>query len=143
MIPLLLVPWVGLPLERAAAIGAEPTLSRVADDLRLAWPSGFATLIVSASDVEADAAFDGMKRTAATHWPLNAAGLPGDRAIGDGTGIVLVRDRNVVLLVRDREGKAREKAEQLLAGLTTDAAVCAPVSSESDGERWNACGRRL
>jgi hypothetical protein len=86
---------------------------------------------------------DGLQRTAATHWPPTADGLPGDRAIGDGAGIVLVRDRNVVLLVRDHEGHALEKAKALLASLTTDAAVCAPVTREDAGVRWNACGRRI
>mgnify|MGYP001109292955 CR=1 FL=1 len=74
--------------------------------------------------------------------------LPGDRAVGDGAGLVLVRDRNAVLLVRDQGGHAAERAKQLLASLTTDVAVCAPVSQEAPGDggatvRWDACGRRL
>jgi hypothetical protein len=148
MSPLLLLPWIGLPLDRAAAIGAVPSLSRVAEDVRFALPGGFATLVVAGSEREAELAFEGLERTAVTHWPPTAAGLPGERAIGDGEGLVLLRDRNAVLLVRDRDGHAADLAKQLLASLTTDAAVCAPVSHEAPGDagaavRWDACGRRL
>lgn len=141
-------PWVGLPLDRAEALGAVPSLSRTSEGLKLALPSGFATLVVAATVAEADLAFDGMARTSATRWPSPGEGLPGDRAIGDGLGLVLVRDRNAVLLVRDPEGRAAAVARGLLATLTTDVAACAPVAYEAPEAgggtvRWDRCGRRL
>lgn len=140
--------YAGLPLDAPEALGLQaPTLSRAVDEVRIPFDGGgFVVLSVAPSIALAEVAFDGRARTSATRWPPTAEGLPGDRAIGDG-GLLLVRARNAVLLVRDPSGRAAEVAARLIAALTEDPARCAPIlreEVEADGAviRWDRCGRR-
>jgi hypothetical protein len=69
---------------------------------------------------DAEVAFAGEHRTAATTWPSPQGTLPGDQAAGDGTSVILVRDRNVVVFIRDLTGHASEVAETVRARLTDE-----------------------
>jgi hypothetical protein len=140
--------YAGLPLTEIAALELQPpTLSRVTSELRFGLAEGgYVVLSVSPTLDEAKAAFTGRVETSATRWPPADKGLPGDEAVGDGQQIVLLRDRNVVLTVRDTRGQATAIAERILYALTTDEAVCAPILREEDDPlrgqaRWDVCGR--
>ena len=153
MMPLLLMatsawaspPYVGLPLDVVPALGlGEPTLSRELDEVRIALPhGGVAVVEIAASDDEADVWFENRLRTSAAHWPVANSPLPYERAVGDGTAVLLVRQRNAVVYVRDLGNDATVVANAILAALTTDAARCAPVTrTDPDGTSWSACGKR-
>lgn len=137
--------FVGLPLDMLPALGLpEPTLSRELPELRIGLPAGgVAVLEIASSEAEADIAFERRLRTAATHWPAPTVPLNlYDRAAGDGTAILLVRERNAVLYVRDLGNDSSTIAASLLGALTTDAARCASTGRQDpDGARWDSCGR--
>jgi hypothetical protein len=79
---------------------------------------GLIRVHIAPTELAAETAFDGEHRTAATTWPPPQTALPGDQAAGDGTSLLLVRDRNVVVFVRDLNGKADQLAESVRARLT-------------------------
>jgi hypothetical protein len=153
MMPILLMaaaasagpPYVGLPLDAVPGLGlGEPTLSRALDEVRISLPQGGVAVVeIAPTDDEADVWFERRLRTAATRWPAATAPLPFDRAVGDGAAVLLVRQRNAVVYVRDLGNDATDVATAILAALTTDPARCAPVSrTDPDGTSWSACGLR-
>jgi hypothetical protein len=120
--------FVGLPLDALPTLGLpEPTVSRDLPEMRIALPAGgVAVLEITSSEAEAEMAFERRLRTSATHWPTASVDLSSfDRAAGDGGAILLVRERNAVLYVRDLGNDADAIASGLLGALTTDAARCA------------------
>jgi hypothetical protein len=147
MIPIFLAAtgYVGLPLDLLPAVGlGEPTVSRELDEVRIALPQGGVAVVeIAATDDEADVWFERRLRTSATHWPLAPAPLAFDRAAGDGRAVLLVRQHNAVVYVRDLGNDATTVADTILAALTTDPARCSPVTrTDPDGTSWNACGAR-
>lgn len=121
--------FVGLPLDALPTLGLpEPTVSRDLPEMRIALPAGgVAVLEITSSEAEAEIAFEHRLRTSATHWPTSSVvDLSSfDRAAGDGAAILLVRERNAVLYVRDLGNDADTIASGLLGALTTDATRCA------------------
>ena len=113
-------PWAGLPAERLPAIGlGAPTISEEIPGLQRhpLGAGGLVSIYVSPTVGEAEAVFLHLEQTGATFWAAGTEPLPGDRAIGDGTAIVLVRDANVVILVRDPEERAAAVARRVIAAL--------------------------
>lgn len=114
-------PWVGLPTERLAAIGlGTPTVSVEMPGLSR-YPltsGGLVSLYVTPSVEEANRVFERIEQTGATFWPPAAGPLPGDRALGDGEAVVLVRDENVVVFVRDLGDQAGAVAARVIGALS-------------------------
>lgn len=112
--------WVGLPAERLVGIGlGTPTISEEVPGLQRHPLStgGLVSLYLSPTVSEAEAVFAHLEQTGATFWAPATEPLPGDRAIGDGTAIVLVRSANVVILVRDPEAHAAVVARRVIGAL--------------------------
>ncbi|MFH1469259.1 MAG: hypothetical protein ABIO70_33045 [Pseudomonadota bacterium] len=63
--------------------------------------------------------------------------------MGDGVGFLVLRDGNVVLVVRDQRGQAAEVARALEAALVSEAPAAEPIERHVPGRvlRWDACGR--
>jgi hypothetical protein len=142
-------PLVGLPFGRLDAAGLlVPTVSTVAP-LSMRYPldggDGFAVVVVRPTSGDASAAFDGMAKTLATHWPDPGPALAGrdlgERTLGDGAGVVLVSSANAVVFVRDRGGRAAEVASRVLGAMTRDPADCAGETRLLDGRPADGCGR--
>lgn len=91
---------------------------------------------IFADAATAAAALDALRKHAST-VPLPPAG-PAPDAYGDGRGMLLVRDRNVVILVRDHGDRAGERVEALREELVTTAPRGVWPSEESARDR---CGR--
>lgn len=140
MIPL----FVGLPLDALPALGLpEPTLSRDVPELRIALPAGGVAVVeIAPTEAEAEAAFERRQRTGATHWPASpSAATSWDQSAGDGAAILLVRERNAVLYVRDLGNDATAITSALAGALTTDASRCAGTGRQDpSGHRWDRCG---
>jgi hypothetical protein len=111
--------WTALPTERLAAIGlGSPTISEEVPGLAR-YPlatGGVVSLFLMPSVAEADRVFDRTVESGATMWST-APDLPGERAIGDGRSVVLLRDRNAVVWVRALDGHAGAVAERVLGAL--------------------------
>jgi hypothetical protein len=120
--------FVGLPLDALPSLGlSEPTISQETSEVRIGLPAGgVAVLEIAATEEEAQVLFDRRLRTGATHWPTSSA-LPTtyDQVAGDGAAILLVRERNAVLFVRDLGNDASTITTALVGALTTDPARCA------------------
>jgi len=117
--------FVGLPLDALPSLGLpEPTLSRDTSEMRIHLPSGgVAVLEIAATEEEAAIAFDRRLRTSATHWPTSVSPITTyDQSAGDGAAILLVRERNAVLYVRDLGNDADGIAESIIGALTSEAA---------------------
>ncbi len=119
--------FVGLPLDALPSLGLpEPTLSRETGEMRIGLPAGgVAVLEIAPTEEDAELAFDRRRRTGATHWPSSTAASPYDQSAGDGAAILLVRERNAVLFVRDLGSDADTVTAAILSALTTDATRCA------------------
>jgi hypothetical protein len=149
---------VGLPLARLDAIGLAPPTVPAVEPLSMRYPledgGGFVVVVVRPTGEQASAAFDGMARTLATHWPAPAPGavLPGDRTLGDGAGTLLVQSGNAVVFVRHHEDlvggphprdRAAEIASRVLGAMARDEADCAGATQLPDGRAADGCGRPL
>ena len=116
-----LAPWAGVPLVDLPVIGlGTPTLTEGED----AWQAplgdgGFVRFWWHPDEDAAKAAFAFQARAAVT-VTLPAYDGVGDEAVGDGTGLLIVRSRNVVVLVRDPGDQAAKVATGLLAELEPD-----------------------
>lgn len=139
-------PFAGIPLTALPSLGL-----RDADlsEHEAGWQApldrgGFVRLRIAA-DTEAAAATFRFLRTSAVAVAPPDLDLPGaDEAAGDGTGLVLARKGNVVMLVRDFGGDADGVATRLIGALVAEA-PSGGVTREIDGVvvRWDACGRPL
>lgn len=141
--------WAGVPLAELPALGlGVPELDTFASGWRATLPEdGFVRLMQSASIEDARAVFAAQARNASTMalpplaWPVP----PGRdvQAVGDTAGFIVLRDGNVVLMVRDRRGQAGQVARALETALVTEAPPAEPVVLHL-GERvlrWDSCGR--
>ena len=141
--------WAGVPLTALPALGlGAPDLDTWASGWRATLPEdGFVRLMQRESVEEARALFSHQIRTAATITPPPLAwAAPADQdveAAGDGVGFLVLRDRNVVLVVRDPRGQAAQVARALQAALVTEAPTAAPVERRLPDRvlRWDSCGR--
>ena len=137
--------FVGLPLDMLPSLGLpEPTLSVETPEMRIALPAGgVAVLEIAPTEEEAQVAFDRRLLTGATHWPPSTGlSLPYDQTAGDGAAILLVRERNAVLYVRDLGNDADTIAASLLGALTTDASRCVGMGgTDTAGRNRDRCGR--
>ena len=134
--------FVGLPLDALPPLGlSEPTISRETSEVRIGLPAGgVAVLEIAATEDEAQVLFDRRLHTGATHWPTSSGvSSTYDQSAGDGAAILLVRERNAVLFVRDLGNDASAITTALLGALTTDPARCAG-RTEIRGEQTDRCG---
>ncbi|MCK6521947.1 hypothetical protein L6R49_10950 [Myxococcota bacterium] len=122
--------WAGLPTERLAGLGlGEPTASEL-DPVFTAplLDGGFVRWMWSPSVTEAEAAFKFQSVAAASRKQAPTT-VPGyDEAVGDGAQLLVLRSRNLVLVIRSHTGRAGEIAASLLAafapeGVTTPGPV--------------------
>jgi len=104
--------WRSAPLTDVAGIKA---ISDSPSGQRATLAGGGIIRVHIADSVPAaEAAFAGERRTAATTWPHEPpAGLPGDQNAGDGEQMLLIRDRNAVIFVRDLGGDATAVTESI------------------------------
>ncbi len=144
-------PWAGIPLEQLPALGlGEPQL----DAHRSAWRArlpegGFVRLLWFPDDRQARLGFSFEKLSASTRSlpPLDWTHSP-DRdveAVGDTAGMIVLRDGNLVLVVRDHRERAGELAQALQAAMVTDAPQAEPIERDLGGRvaRWDSCGRLI
>lgn len=127
-----LAPWAGVPLVDLPTIGlGTPTLIDGED----AWQAplgdgGFVRTWLHADEAAAKAAFAFHARAAVTTTLPPYEGV-GDEAAGDGTGLLIVRSRNVVVLVRDPADRAASVAKSILGELEPDG----PGTRAAEGAR--------
>lgn len=149
-------PWAGVPLEMLPELSVgEPTLNL----LESGWQApieggGFVRVTLYTTELEAREAFQ-MQRMMATSAPLSVyEGVARDRtddrvedrveAVGDGAGLLLLRDGNIILLVRDPQDEASAVVERLRAALQTDGVTRVWQQRELDGVQiwWDGFGCR-
>lgn len=144
-------PWAGIPLAELPALGLEePKL----DAHRSAWRArlpegGFVKLLYFPDDRQAKTGFSFEKLSAASRSlpPLEWTHSP-DRdveAVGDATGMLIIRDGNIVLVVRDHRDQAGELTQALQAAMVTEAPESESIERDLGGRvaRWDSCGRLL
>lgn len=144
-------PWAGIPLAELSTLGlGEPRL----DAHRSAWKAplpegGFVKLIFFPDDRQAKTGFSFEKLSAAARSlpPLDWPHTP-DRdiqAVGDTAGMLILRDGNLILVVRDHRERAGELTQSLQAAMVAEAPE--GQTTERDlGERvvrWDSVGRLL
>ena len=113
------------PTEALEALGLDtPTTSEREPGWRAALPDGGLVRAFEGATVdEADAFYDGLKKTAQTApWPdADAPALGVDRAVGDGRATLLIRKGVVVLYVRDLGERSSEWVTKILPLVDTTA----------------------
>lgn len=140
-------PYVGLPLAALGPIGlglptrSEPDAHGPVTQRYPVDGGGFAIVVVARTDADADAVFARLAESGATHWPAAARPLAGDRALGDGAAVVLVRSGNAVVLVRDPNDRADDVRARIVAALVRTEAACAGHGAIADGQASDGCGR--
>jgi hypothetical protein len=134
--------WAGVPLERLDDVGlGAPTLTDGEDSWRAPLPAGgYAHLWILPDEATAQKTFDWKARSAMTRQPESLE-TTRDQAVGDGTNLVLLREGNVVLLVRDHGLQAGKIADRILAELVVTAPVVIPGPGSVVVEGRDACGR--
>ncbi len=139
-------PWAGVPLAQLSALGlGEPSLDLVTSRWSAATGGGFVRMTVLETDADAAAAFAGEAATAATVALPPVEVLGADVAVGDPSSMLVLRSRNVVLVVRDVDGGALEVAGRLLSALQTDGEPAVHATRTLDGRtlRWDGFGRLM
>jgi len=138
------VPWAGVPLSALPDLDiGEPHLDLMHSGWQAALPDGFVRVAIYPSDTQAIEAFAIQAATAST-VVLPALVLPeADQAVGDLDDFLIVRSRNVVVLVRDRDAHARQTTVDLIKALVVEAPPAPPRVKIMDGETlsWDSCGR--
>ncbi len=135
-------PWAGVPLQALPSLGVgEPTLSHLGSVWRAPLDAGgFVDVTIYDSE---QAALDAAARRVFTAAQHALPALGPDRW-GDGDSLLLIRDRNVLILVRSTRGDALGPAEALRRALVVDAAGPDWQTLTVDGVpvAWDSCGRR-
>ncbi|MBN1335013.1 MAG: hypothetical protein JXB39_03535 [Deltaproteobacteria bacterium] len=139
------LPWVGIPLARLPELGVGvPMLSTEISGWKAPLQAGgFVRVWILPDEAVASAEFAFQQGAVSSRGLPPLAGLPEAEAAGDGAGILLVRDRNVLILVRDPEDQALEVAGRLRAALVTSAPE-GTADERTMGDRvwvWDSCGR--
>jgi len=150
--------WAGVPLAELAALGlGEADLHLEASGWRAPIPAqgaegvGFVLCNIhpDLDAARADFAFQGGGASAGAASSMAQPPLalaPGVDAVGDLAEFLVFRDQNMVCVVRDRAGRAAERAAALRAALVVDGAS-EPAdwrALDGDGQRvlWDGFGRR-
>lgn len=144
-------PWAGVPLAALPALGlGTPDLDTWSSGWRATLPKdGFVRLMLRDGVEEARALFAQQIRTAATVPPPPLVWVAPEgrevEAAGDGVGFLVLRDGNVVLVVRDSRGQAAAVGRALEDALVTEAPAAPPAERRLPGRvlRWDSCGRLL
>jgi hypothetical protein len=145
------VPWAGIPLAALPALGlGEPTLDAHRSAWRAPLPQGGFVRLMHYPDVrQAKLGFSMQKLSASTralpsltweHSPERDV-----EAVGDEAGMLVMRDGNVLLIVRDHGEQAGELARQLQAAMVAEAPEGDIQERDLGGRiaRWDSCGRLL
>ncbi len=141
--------WAGIPLASLPELGlGEPRL----DVHRSAWKAplpqgGFVKLIVFPDDRQARTGYSFEKLSASTRSlpPLDWTHSP-DRdieAVGDTAGMIIMRDGNLVLVVRDHSDGAGPLTQTLQAAMVSEAPIEGSIERDL-GDRvvhWDSVGR--
>jgi hypothetical protein len=144
-------PWAGIPLAELPELGlGEPRLDAHRSAWRASLPEGgFVKLIIFPDDKQARTGFSFEKLSAATRslpaleWPHSP-----DRdveAVGDEAGMLILRDGNLIVVVRDHRERAGELTRALQAAFVPEAPEGEPIERDLGGRvaRWDRCGRLL
>jgi len=138
-------PWAGVPLARLPDLGlGVPSLAIEASGWQAPLQGGgFVRVWILPDEPAATAEFAFQRTASATRILPDFTGLPGADAAGDGAGILLLRDRNVLVLVRDPADRALEVAGRLRAALvtTTPEGTADRLTLSGRVLTWDACGR--
>lgn len=117
--------WAGLPSASLPGLGlGEPTASEL-DPVFTAplLDGGFVRWMWSPSVEEAERAF-AFQSVAASSLKQPPATVVGyEQAVGDGAQLLIVRSRNLVLVIRSHSGRATELAALLLAAFAPEGGV--------------------
>ncbi len=141
--------WAGIPLAGLAALGlGEPDLDLHRSGWRATLPEGGFVRMLYYPDLKAaQLAFSMQKLSSSTRvvsdFTWRATPDRDVQAAGDTSGFLVLRDGNVVFVVRDHRERAGAVAEQLQAALVGTAPEAEPVTRDL-GDRvvqWDSCGR--
>ena len=142
-------PWAGIPLTALPDLGlGEPRLDAHRSSWRASLPEGGFVRLVYFPDVkQAKLGYSFEKLSASTRSLQPTDWNPNPEhdvdAVGDAVGMLVLRDGNVVLVVRDHRDRAGELAEALQAVLVAEAPEAEPIERDlgSRVARWDSCGR--
>jgi hypothetical protein len=137
-------PWAGVPLDELPKLELRAlTLDQQESRWQAATAAGFVRVATFDDEAAAIVAFDREVEMAAA-VPLPAVVVAGaDDARGDPSELLVLRSRNVVLVVRDRAGAATAVAQRVLAALV-ETAPAGVYREKAVGERvleWDKVGR--
>ena len=140
--------WAGLPLKDMSRLGLKDlALNDYENEWRAGIESGGLVRVYTYATVtEAKEAFRFHAVASSSIWsdrPTTQA-LPGDEATGDGEGLLVLRDRNLVIYVQSPGGKAHDTAGRILNALveTHPSDVYQERKVGDDIIRWDSVGRR-
>ncbi len=138
-------PWAGVPLSRLPDLGlGVPMLSVETSGWQAPLQAGgFVRVRILPDEAAAGAEFAFQRAAVSTRGLPDLPGIALAEAAGDGAGILLLRDRNVLILVRDPADRALEVAGRLRAALV-ETAPDGTADERLLGGRvltWDACGR--
>jgi len=135
-------PWAGVPLERLAELGVgEPTLDVGHSAWRAPLEAGGFVEVSLYQTPDRAAAAAAWLQVASAQRSLTALGPD---HWGDDAGMALLRDGNVVILVRSASGQAGGVATALQGALVVEPPPGDWQRLVVDGVEvaWDACGRR-
>jgi|GEM_PF-3324081 len=140
--------WAGLPLKEMSRLGLKDlALNDYENEWRAGIESGGLVRVHTYATVtEAKEAFRFHAVASSSIWsdrPTTRA-LPGEEATGDGEGLLVLRDRNLVIYVQSPGGTAHDTAGRILNALvdTYPSDVYQERKVGDDIIRWDSVGRR-
>ena len=140
--------WAGVPLKEIERLGLR---GLALNDYENEWRAGLTEgglvrLYTYDTVATAKEAFRFHAVAASSIWTDRPAvhTLPGEEATGDGEGLLVLRDRNIVLYIQSPNGDAQAIGERLLAALveTHPDAVYEERQVGDETIRWDGVGRR-
>jgi len=140
--------WAGVPLNDLERLGLRGlALNDYDNEWRAGLTEGGLVRLYTYDTVTAaKEAFRFHAVAASSIWTDRPAvsTLPGEEATGDGEGLLVLRDRNIVLYIQSPNGDAQAIGERLLAALveTHPDAVYEERQVGDQTVRWDGVGRR-
>jgi hypothetical protein len=137
--------WAGVPIDHPEALGlgrVTPIVDADAWQAALADGEGFVRVWWSATTADAIELFTFQRGAAVTTSLPTLAQEGWDDAAGDGTGLLLVRLSNVVILVRDHADTASQRVIALQSHLVATTPGT-PVITDRGGVSRDVTGRRV